>query len=121
MAFAAYLVWLFLVLGEGVSYYLQAATFNARFFANLNLANLQSGLRAFPAVIGGGLVVFALMVAVCLTLFARVRQPLTVAGAAANQRGPAIIAVVILKEALRPARVVAAGMIVIGLVLLRLA
>jgi drug/metabolite transporter (DMT)-like permease len=33
----------------------------------------------------------------------------------------AIIAVVILKEPLRPARVVAAGMIVIGLVLLRLA
>lgn len=96
LAFAAYLVWLFLVLGEGVSYYLQAATFNARFFANLNLANLQSGLRAFPAMIGGGLVVFALMVVVCLTLFMHVRQPRTAEGISPNQRGPAVIAVVIL-------------------------
>lgn len=94
-AFAAYLAWLFLVLGEGVSYYLQATTFNARFFANLNLVNLQSGLRAFPAMIGGGLAVFVLMVIVCLVLLLRARRPWPAAGAA-RQRGLAIIVVVIL-------------------------
>ncbi len=61
LALLAYLAWLFLVLGEGVSYYLQADTFNARFFANLHLANLTTGLRAFPAMIGGGIAVFIVM------------------------------------------------------------
>ena len=46
VALLAYLAWLFLVLGEGVSYYLQADTFNARFFAHLNPGNLRTGLRA---------------------------------------------------------------------------
>ncbi len=61
LALLAYLAWLFMVLGEGISYYLQADTFNARFFAHLDPANLATGLRAFPAMIGGGLAVFALM------------------------------------------------------------
>ena len=61
LAWLAYLVWLFLVLGEGVSYSLQADTFNARFFAHLNPVNLVTGLRAFPWMIGGGIVVLAVM------------------------------------------------------------
>jgi hypothetical protein len=61
LALLAYLVWLFMVLGEGVSYYLQADTFNARFFAHIDPANLVTGLRAFPGMMGGGLVLFAFM------------------------------------------------------------
>jgi phosphoglycerol transferase MdoB-like AlkP superfamily enzyme len=61
LALLVYLVWLFMVLGEGVSYYLQADTFNARFFAHLDLANLATGLHAFPVMIGGGLALFAFM------------------------------------------------------------
>lgn len=65
LALLAYLAWLFLVLGEGVSYYLQADTFNARFFAHLNPADLTTGLRAFPAMIGGGVAVFVVMLVLC--------------------------------------------------------
>jgi hypothetical protein len=57
----AYLAWLFLVLGEGVSYYLQADTFNARFFAHLNPGNLRTGLRAFPTMVGGGTALLVIM------------------------------------------------------------
>lgn len=95
LALLAYLVWLFLVLGEGVSYYLQADTFNAQFFANLNLANLGTGLRAFPAMIGGGLAVFAVMVVVCAGLLAWVWRRGRHAGATPSN-GPAVVALVIL-------------------------
>lgn len=95
IAFVAYLAWLFLVLGEGVSYDLQADTFNARFFANLSFANLGTGVRAFPLMIGGGLALLALMVVVCAALFARERA----AGRcqrAGVRSGPAIVVIVIL-------------------------
>lgn len=74
LAVLFYLAFLFLVLGEGVSYYLQADTFNARFFAHLNPDNLRTGLRAFPAMIGGGLAVFVLMIAVCAALLEWMRR-----------------------------------------------
>ncbi|MBS0431509.1 MAG: sulfatase-like hydrolase/transferase, partial [Proteobacteria bacterium] len=68
IAWLAYLLWLFLVLGEGVSYSLQADTFNARFFAHLNPVNLTAGLMAFPAMIGGGMVLLVIMAALCAFL-----------------------------------------------------
>jgi hypothetical protein len=74
VAVLVYSAWLFLVLGEGVSYYLQADTFNARFFAHLNPGNLHTGLRAFPMMIGGGtalLVVMLFASAALLTWVAR--------------------------------------------------
>lgn len=95
VALAAYVAWLFLVLGEGVSYYLQADTFNARFFANLDPDNLYAGLRAYPAMIGGGLAVLALMIAVCVVVLVRARRQGRRAGASIRQ-GPALVALVIL-------------------------
>lgn len=92
LAVVAYFVWLFLVLGEGVSYYLQADTFNARFFANLNLSNLHTGLRAFPAMIGGGLAVLIAMIGICALLLVWVRRR----GDKGGQYGPVIVVVVIL-------------------------
>src|SRR5690348_15636866 len=94
-AWLAYLAWLFLVLGEGVSYYLQADTFNARFFAHLNPGNLQAGLRAFPAMIGGGLALFAAMVVLCVALFLWMQRRGGHAGATIRS-GPAVVVVVIL-------------------------
>ena len=70
LALIGYLAWLFLMLGEAVSYYLQADTFNARFFAHLNPANLRAGLDAFPVMIGGGIAVFGVMLIVCMGLLA---------------------------------------------------
>ncbi len=95
LALFAYLVWLFLVLGEGVSYYLQADTFNARFFAHLNPGNLRTGLQAFPAMIGGGLVVFVVMFAVCVSSLVHARRRGRL-GNATLCSGPAIVALVIL-------------------------
>ena len=70
VALVVYLAWLFLMLGEAVSYYLQADTFNARFFAHLNPVNLRAGLDAFPVMIGGGIAVFGVMLVVCVGLLA---------------------------------------------------
>jgi len=94
-ALLAYLAWLFLVLGEAVSYYLQADTFNARFFAHLDPGNLRTGLHAFPVLIGGGLALFVVMVAVCAALLEWMRRNGRRDGAAV-QSGPAVIALVIL-------------------------
>lgn len=91
----AYLVWLFLVLGEAVSYYLQADTFNARFFAHLNPGNLRTGLHAFPAMIGGGVAVFLAMALVCSVVLAAAWRQGRKAGASVRS-GPAIVALVIL-------------------------
>jgi arylsulfatase A-like enzyme len=91
----AYLGWLFLVLGEGVSYYLQADTFNARFFAHLNPDNLRTGVRAFPAMIGGGIAVFVVMVVVCAGLLVWIRRCGRRDGATIHN-GPLIVALVIL-------------------------
>src|SRR6185312_11237327 len=74
LVLVAYLAWLFLVLGEGVSYYLQADTFNARFFAHLNPDNLSTGLHAFPMMIGGGIAVFGAMILVCTGLLVWIRR-----------------------------------------------
>lgn len=73
-AWLLYLAWLFLVFGEGVSYSLQADTFNARFFAHLSLGNLSTGLRAFPLMIGGGLLLFAIMAVACVWLLSRIAR-----------------------------------------------
>ena len=97
LALLAYLVWLFLVLGEGVSYYLQADSFNARFFAHLNPDNLRTGLHAFPAMIGGGVALFALMVVVCVALLDWMRRNGRRLGA--TVRGPVLVALVILSLA----------------------
>jgi len=96
LALLAYLAWLFLVLGEGISYYLQADTFNARFFANLNFANLGTGLQAFPVMIGGGLALFAVMVAVCGASLECVRRTARRGGNAPVRDGSVIVALVIL-------------------------
>lgn len=56
-----YILWLLLVFSEGVSYYLQADTFNDRFFGNLNPHNLGTGVHAFPVMIGGGLILLLLL------------------------------------------------------------
>ncbi len=57
----SYVLWLILVFSEGISYYLQADTFNDRFFGNLDPKNLVTSLHAFPVVMGGGLVVLVLL------------------------------------------------------------
>jgi len=94
-AWLAYFAWLFLVLGEGVSYYLQADTFNARFFAHLNPGNLRTGLRAFPDMIGGGTALFVAMLFASAALLAWAAR--SGRQHAANSRsGPAIITLVIL-------------------------
>lgn len=95
LALFAYLVWLFLVLGEGVSYYLQADTFNARFFAHLNPGNLRTGLHAFPVMIGGGLALFVLMIAVCVVLLEWTRRKGRRLGANEHS-GPVIVALIVL-------------------------
>ena len=95
VALLAYLAWLFLVLGEGVSYYLQADTFNARFFAHLNPDNLRTGVHAFPALIGGGLAVLVVMVVACAALLEWMRRRGRCDGATIRS-GPAIVALVIL-------------------------
>ena len=94
-AVLAYLAWLFLVLGEGVSYYLQADTFNARFFAHLNPGNLRTGLRAFPAMIGGGSTLFVVMVFAAVALLAWMARRGRRHHANARS-GPAVITLVIL-------------------------
>lgn len=91
----AYLVWLFLLLGEGVSYYLQADTFNARFFAHLDPHNLGAGMHAYPAMIGGGVVLLALMVVLCAALLAWLRRRGRRAGVSLRN-GPLLVALVIL-------------------------
>lgn len=48
LAWLIYLLALVLTLGEAISFYFQASTFNTRFFANLRLTNLGAGLHAFP-------------------------------------------------------------------------
>lgn len=95
VALLVYLAWLFLVFGEGVSYYLQADTFNARFFANLNFANLSAGLHAFPVMIGGGLALFAVMAAVCGVVLEWVRRT-GKRSHATVRHGPAVVTLVIL-------------------------
>lgn len=95
LALLAYLVWLFLVLGEGVSYYLQADTFNGRFFAHLNPVDLSAGLRAFPAMIGGGIAVFVVMVLACALLLGWVRRRGRATGIRAHA-GPVVVTLVIL-------------------------
>jgi len=95
LALLFYLAWLFLVLGEGVSYYLQADTFNARFFANLSFSNLDAGLRAFPVMIGGGLALFAVMAVLCGALLEWVRWAGRRSGATVRH-GPAVVTLVIL-------------------------
>ena len=91
----AYLAWLFLVLGEGVSYYLQADTFNARFFAHLNPGNLRTGLRAFPTMIGGGTALLVIMLVASAVLLAWTARRGRRHGATARS-GPAIITLGIL-------------------------
>lgn len=70
----AYLAPLFLVVSEGVSYFLQGHTFNARFFAHLSIHNVTTGLHAFPEMIGGGLALVVGASALCLLLLAWVQR-----------------------------------------------
>lgn len=95
VALVAYLACLFLVLGEGVSYYLQADTFNARFFAHLNPDNLRTGVHAFPAMVGGGLATFAVMVIVCAVVLEWMRRDGRRNGATVRS-GPAVVGLMIL-------------------------
>jgi arylsulfatase A-like enzyme len=90
-----YLVWLFLVLGEAVSYYLQADTFNARFFAHLNPVNLRAGLHAFPVMIGGGVAVFGVMLVVCAGVLAWLWRDGRREGATLLRSGPVLVTLVI--------------------------
>jgi arylsulfatase A-like enzyme len=94
LTWLAYVAWLFLVFGEGVSYQLQADTFNARFFANLKFANLTTGLRAFPVMIGGGIALFLAMLALCAWLLRG--AACTDRRAYGSPRGTKIIALTIL-------------------------
>ncbi len=95
VAAIAYLAWLFLALGEGVSYYLQADTFNARFFAHLNPVDFGAGLRAFPWMIGGGAALFLGMVVLSVVLLAGVRR-LARNAVGSVRTGPATVVLVIL-------------------------
>lgn len=95
VAVLAYLAWLFLVLGEGVSYYLQADTFNARFFAHLNPANLGTGLHAFPLMIGGGVALLGVMCIACVGLLAWMARRGRSDGATVRG-GPAWVALVVM-------------------------
>ncbi|GEM_PF-1689948 len=74
VATSLYLLWLLLVLSEAVSYYLQADTFNDRFFAHLDPENLSTGLHAFPLQIGGGLLLLAAMTVLCGVLMRRLAR-----------------------------------------------
>jgi hypothetical protein len=94
VALVVYLAWLFLMLGEAVSYYLQADTFNARFFAHLNPVNLRAGLDAFPVMIGGGIAVFGVMLVVCVGLLAWLWRNGRRSGATLRN-GPVIVALVV--------------------------
>jgi len=90
-------------------------------------ALIRRGTAVFPAMVphwktglgGGALAVISYSIAIWamtlapIAIVAALRETSVLFGA--------IIAVVILKEPLRPARVAAAAMIVVGLVLLRLA
>ncbi|MER3547436.1 MAG: hypothetical protein C4338_07465, partial [Rhodanobacteraceae bacterium] len=67
-----YFVWLLLVFSEAVSYYLQADTFNNRFFAHLDPENLDTGLHAFPLLIGGGLLLLSVLLVLTGWLLRRV-------------------------------------------------
>ncbi|MGH8112142.1 MAG: sulfatase-like hydrolase/transferase [Rhodanobacteraceae bacterium] len=95
LALLAYFVWLFLVMGEGVSYYLQADTFNARFFAHLSFSDLGAGFHAFPGMIGGGIALLAVMAAVCTVLLVWMWHRGRRAGTRARS-GPVIVTLVIL-------------------------
>jgi len=61
-AFAIYALAAIVEIAEAVSFYFQASSFNARFFANLRLANLRSAVGAFPLLLAG--VAFGLLVVV---------------------------------------------------------
>lgn len=68
-----YILWLILVFSEGVSYYLQADTFNDRFFGNLDPHNLSAGVHAFPVMIGGGLILLLGWIGIAALLLRIVR------------------------------------------------
>lgn len=70
-----YMAWLFLVFSEAVSYYLQADTFNDRFFANLSPHNFSAGVHAFPAMIGGGLALLMLIAVFAAQRFRKLARP----------------------------------------------
>lgn len=50
VAWLLYAAGLLIEIGEAISFYFQASSFNIRFFANVRLENLRSGLDAFPAL-----------------------------------------------------------------------
>lgn len=94
VALVVYPAWLFLMLGEAVSYYLQADTFNARFFAHLDPVNLRAGLNAFPVMIGGGIAVFGAMLVVCVGLLAWLWRNGRRSGATLRN-GPVVVALTV--------------------------
>lgn len=61
LAWIVYLAALVLALSEAISFYFQASTFNARFFANLRLESLGTSLHAFPLLFGGAVAVLVVV------------------------------------------------------------
>src|SRR5581483_11518826 len=64
LAWIVYVLALGITLGEAMSFYFQASSFNARFFANLRLSNLRSGIDAFPFLFAVCVLVLALALAI---------------------------------------------------------
>ncbi len=87
LAWVVYVLALGITLGEATSFYFQASSFNARFFANLRLANLRSGIDAFPFLfaICALVLVFALAIAAWCLRVSSVRN-------GAQSSRPAVVA-----------------------------
>lgn len=71
LAWLVYALVLGVEVGEAISYYFQASSFNARFFANVRLTNLRSALHAFPVVFIGAAALLVLALAVAGWLLQR--------------------------------------------------
>lgn len=71
LAVLVYSATLLVEVAEAASYYFQASSFNDRFFANVRLVNLRSGLDAFPGLFASALVVVVGAIMCSAWLFTR--------------------------------------------------
>jgi len=91
-----YIVWLLLVTSEGMSYALQEDTFNDRFFAHLNPHNFSAGFHGFPVMIGGGLLLLAVMSLIATFSFRHFYKAPRKAAIGSSRRKAAIVVVLLL-------------------------
>lgn len=73
VAWLLYIATLLVTFGEALSFYFQGSSFNSRFFSNIQIDSLRSGLAAYPVVLVGAL---AIMLGIlCLTAWLLANQP----------------------------------------------